>query len=35
MDSPPALEDVRPWLRLRDMLEGFDARVSRVVAQNA
>ena len=23
MDSPPDKEDVRPWLRLRDVLDGF------------
>ncbi len=32
MDSPPGLEDVRPWLRLRDVLEAGGVRVPRVLA---
>ena len=27
MDSPPDKEDVRPWLRLRDLLEAGEVRV--------
>lgn len=34
MDSPPALEDVRPWLRIRDLLEDGDVRVPRVLARD-
>jgi aminoglycoside/choline kinase family phosphotransferase len=34
MDSPPALEDVRPWLRIRDLLEGGGVRVPRVLARD-
>lgn len=34
MDSPPALEDVRPWLRMRDLLEAGDVRVPRVLVQD-
>ena len=30
MDSPPGHEDVRPWLRIRDLLEGGDVRVPQV-----
>jgi aminoglycoside/choline kinase family phosphotransferase len=32
MDSPPDLEDVRPWLRIRDLLESGGVRVPRVLA---
>ncbi|MGY1459750.1 aminoglycoside phosphotransferase family protein [Luteimonas sp. A534] len=34
MDSPPALEDVRPWLRLHDVLERGGVRVPRVLARD-
>lgn len=34
MDSPPALEDVRPWLRIRDLLEAGGVRVPRVLARD-
>ncbi|HJR74197.1 MAG TPA: phosphotransferase [Luteimonas sp.] len=34
MDSPPDLEDVRPWLRMRDLLEGGGVRVPQVLAQD-
>jgi len=34
MDSPPDMEDVRPWLRIRDLLEGGGVRVPRVLAQD-
>ena len=34
MDSPPALEDVRPWLRMRDLLESGGVRVPRVLARD-
>lgn len=34
MDSPPDLEDVRPWLRIRDLLEAGGVRVPRVLAQD-
>lgn len=34
MDSPPEREDVRPWLRLRDVLESGGVRVPRVLAQD-
>ena len=34
MDSPPALEDVRPWLRMRDLLEAGGVRVPRVLVQD-
>jgi N-acetylmuramate 1-kinase len=30
MDSPPGQEDVRPWLRIRDLLEGGGVRVPQV-----
>lgn len=33
MDSPPALEDVRPWLRIRDLLELHGVRVPHVRAR--
>ena len=35
MDSPPALEDVRPWLRMHDLLERGGVRVPRVLARDA
>lgn len=34
MDSPPALEDVRPWLRMRDLLEGGGVRVPQVLVED-
>ena len=34
MDSPPALEDVRPWLRMRDLLEVGGVRVPQVLVQD-
>jgi aminoglycoside/choline kinase family phosphotransferase len=34
MDSPPGKEDVRPWLRIRDLLEGGGVRVPRVLARD-
>ncbi len=34
MDSPPALEDVRPWLRMRALLESGGVRVPQVRAQD-
>jgi len=34
MDSPPDLEDVRPWLRMRDLLEDGGVRVPRVWARD-
>lgn len=34
MDSPPALEDVRPWLRIRDLLEAGGVRVPQVLARD-
>ena len=34
MDSPPALEDVRPWLDVRDLLEGGGVRVPQVLARD-
>ena len=34
MDSPPALEDVRPWLRLHELFEGAGVRVPRVHARD-
>lgn len=34
MDSPPDKEDVRPWLRIRDLLDGGGVRVPRVLAQD-
>lgn len=33
MDSPPALEDVRPWLRMRDLLDSGGVRVPQVLAR--
>ena len=35
MDSPPDKEDVRPWLRIRDLLERGGVRVPRVLAEDA
>jgi hypothetical protein len=34
MDSPPELEDVRPWLRMRDLLEEGGVRVPQVLARD-
>jgi aminoglycoside/choline kinase family phosphotransferase len=34
MDSPPQLEDARPWLRIRALLEAGGVRVPRVVAED-
>lgn len=34
MDSPPGQEDVRPWLRIRDLLESGGVRVPRVLARD-
>lgn len=34
MDSPPDKEDVRPWLRMRELLAAGDVRVPRVLAQD-
>lgn len=34
MDSPPALEDVRPWLRMRDLLEHGGVRVPLVLERD-
>lgn len=34
MDSPPTLEDVRPWLRMRDLLEAGGVRVPQVLARD-
>jgi N-acetylmuramate 1-kinase len=34
MDSPPGQEDVRPWLRMRDLLENGGVRVPRVLARD-
>ena len=34
MDSPPDQEDVRPWLRIRGLLEAGGVRVPRVLAQD-
>lgn len=35
MDSPPDKEDVRPWLRIRDLLECGGVRMPQVMAQDA
>ena len=35
MDSPPDREDVRPWLRVRALLESGGVRVPRVLAEDA
>ena len=34
MDSPPGLEDVRPWLRMRELLEGGGVRVPQLLAKD-
>ncbi len=34
MDSPPDKEDVRPWLRLRDLLEAGGVRVPKLLARD-
>ena len=34
MDSPPGREDVRPWLRMRSLLEAGGVRVPQVLAQD-
>jgi len=34
MDSPPELEDVKPWLRMRDLLEAGGVRVPQVLARD-
>lgn len=34
MDSPPALEDVRPWLRIHALLDGGGVRVPQVLARD-
>ncbi len=34
MDSPPELEDVRPWLKIRALLEAGGLRVPRVLAED-
>ena len=34
MDSPPALEDVRPWLRVHALLDAGGVRVPRVLARD-
>ena len=34
MDSPPDKEDVRPWLHIRDLLEGGGVRVPQVLARD-
>jgi len=34
MDSPPDKEDVRPWLRMHDVLAGGGVRVPRVLARD-
>ncbi|MDI9240607.1 phosphotransferase [Lysobacter sp. LF1] len=35
MDSPPALEDVRPWLRMRALLASGGVRVPQVLVEDA
>lgn len=35
MDSPPALEDVRPWLRIHALFQDGGVRVPQVLAQDA
>ncbi|WP_420009400.1 aminoglycoside phosphotransferase family protein [Xanthomonas sacchari] len=35
MDSPPDLEDVRPWLRMHALLHGGGVRVPEILAQDA
>ncbi len=34
MDSPPGQEEVRPWLRMRDLLENGGVRVPQVLARD-
>lgn len=34
MDSPPAQEDVRPWLRIHDLLDSGGVRVPKVLARD-
>lgn len=34
MDAPPGLEDLRPWLRVRDLLEAGGVRVPQVLARD-
>ncbi len=34
MDSPPGLEDVRPWLQMRDLLEQGGVRVPQVLSRD-
>ncbi len=34
MDSPPGTEDVKPWLKMRDLLESGGVRVPQVLAQD-
>jgi aminoglycoside/choline kinase family phosphotransferase len=34
MDSPPDKEDVRPWLRIRDLLDAGGVRVPKVLARD-
>ncbi|MGE4367439.1 aminoglycoside phosphotransferase family protein [Thermomonas sp.] len=34
MDAPPGQEDVRPWLRIRDLLEASGVRVPQVLARD-
>lgn len=34
MDAPPGQEDVRPWLRIRDLLEAGGVRVPQVLARD-
>ena len=34
MDSPPGLEDVRPWLRMRALLQGGGVRVPQVLVED-
>ena len=34
MDSPPQLEDVRPWLRMRALLESGGVRVPQVLVED-
>lgn len=34
MDSPPGKEDVRPWLRIRDLLQSGGVRMPQVMAQD-
>ena len=34
MDSPPELEDVRPWLQMRDLLEQGGVRVPQVLSRD-